>query len=323
MIKVGNTWIAVSDIDPSFICTFFATAACRRHHHSQVAEHCTLRQNCMIVLVLVASNAVFLLLLLACTAVLSMPLLLLLDPLRPVDYCFVSIDFLFCSCCRCAKVTTNAPTAATYWCLLCHTVAATAVAGCFCPCHRHHHWLIVAILDWLSDLLFCHWSFANDAAMAIFQWCCNCSFRHQHPCAAHYTMVPVLLPLPVIAIAIATGWLLLLFVVYCCRCRCFIYLFAVALVACDAATTWLSAPFPCAVALLTPPLLLLVATSTIVAGCRLIVASFLQSLPALANAAATAYFCCYQLCCLLHHGVWRPLAVVASCCSCCYPYCHQ
>jgi len=47
--------------------------------------------------------------------------------------------------------------------------------------------------------------------------------------------------------------------------------------ACDAATAWLSLPFPCAIVLLTPQLLLLVVISTIVAGCRLIVASFLQS----------------------------------------------
>jgi len=40
-----------------------------------------------------------------------------------------------------------------------------------------------------------------------------------------------------------------------------------------------------------------------VAGCQLIVATFLWSLEALANAAATAYFCCCHLCYWLHHSV--------------------
>jgi len=77
-----------------------------------------------------------------------------------------------------------------------------------------------------------------------------------------------------------------------------------------------------------PLLLLLAIISTIVAGCQLIVASFLRSLQAPANAAATTYFCCCDLCCLLHHcylccslhhSVWRPLAVGATCCSYCNP----
>ncbi len=85
--------------------------------------------------------------------------------------------------------------------------------------------------------------------LLFFQWCCNCTCWRHHPFAAHYTVVPVLLPLPVIAIAIPPVDCHLFSLLQ--SLSLFFHLFAIALVACDTAAAWLSAPFPCAVVLLT------------------------------------------------------------------------
>jgi len=79
--------------------------------------------------------------------------------------------------------------------------------------------------------------------------------------------------------------------------------------ACDAATAWLSPPFP-AIVLLTP-LLLLVVVSITVAGCRLLSCSH----SIISNAAVTTCFCCHLCCCC------TALAAVATCHSCCSHFC--
>jgi len=332
MIKVGNKWIAISAIEPPLFASLLQlqhaaiAITCHHCHHLQVAEHCTLQQNCMIVFVLVASVAMFLLLLLACTAVLSMPLLLVLTIIVHITtaiaaswllLCFY--DFLVCSCCCCdhAKVAATALAAGTY---------GACYAALLLPLLLLVAFALAIIISWLllfwNDFLICYF------ATALFcKWCRHCSLSNYSVTVLADSITPLLLTTPWCHSVAAS-----------CHCHCcwlivcllfaalivaVLLFFAVALVACDAATAWLSAHFPCAMVLLTPLLLLLVAISTIVAGCRLIVASFLWSLQALANAAASAYFAVVIWRPLAVVVIWRHLAVIATCCSCYHPYCCQ
>jgi len=197
------------------------------------------------------------------------------------------------SCCHCSGCCCH------FWCFLHHCCCATALCCLLLCCLRH--WLIVTFL-----IIFC---FAF-LPLRFCQWGCHCCFADDSATALADTITPflptaqwwhyccfLLLPSPPV------DWC---FCLCCCRCcgRCH-------LLARDAATAWLSSPFPCTIVLLTPLLLLLVVLSTIVAGCRLIVASLLWLLhpcqccgrSTLANVAASTCFCCCLLSGLLHHGV--------------------
>jgi len=178
----------------------------------------------MTVVVLVAIVAV-----LAASACLygsvAMPLLLLLATVVKFNTTIAAswlllhfCQFLVCWCCRCerSKAAATALAAATFGACYATTVAATAVAGSFCPHHRH--WLVVAFLD---RFLVCNFATAPLSMMLplrFCQWCCHCSAGCHHPFAAHCTILPLLLLCAVTAITIAAGWLfcrLLLWLLLC------------------------------------------------------------------------------------------------------------
>jgi len=213
MLNVGNTWIVNSGIDPSSIYTSFATASCHHNSHSQVAEHCMLWQNFTALFPVLLYSCCYCSLVQQCFQCHCCYCLLLLStsppPLQPVDYWCVSTDFLFCLCCRrdCAKVGTTALAAATFGACYTTLLLPLLLLVVFVLCIAIiNGWLL---LFWI-DFLICYFSTPHLPMMPpllFFQWCCNCTCWCHHPFAAHYTVVPVLLPLPVIVIAIPTSWL--------------------------------------------------------------------------------------------------------------------
>jgi len=256
-----------------------------------------------------------------------MPLLLLLAIVGNMTTAIVAVQLLLCfysffgllvlspwSCQSCATALT-ATVGACYATLLLPLLLLVA----FVLCHRHHHWLIVAIFGWFFDLLF--------LPLLICQLCRRCYFSMM--------LQLFLLTPPLLCCSLHHG---VTTVATSCHCHChrlivafvcillvsllpFFYLFAVVLVACDAATAWLSAPFSCAAVLLTPLLLLLVATL----ASLLLVASWLLQLscgrlkplqmlqppPTFAVVIfATGFTTVFE-------------GLVATCCSWCHPYRSQ
>jgi len=154
---------------------------------------------------------------------------------------------------------------------------ATILRYCCCwlllSCHVIGWLLLFWIIFWF---LFCHCSFFDDAATALLPMIRSATafadtitpFLLTAPWCHHYCWL-LLLPSPLPPVDCC-------FCLCCCGCCCFLLLRSLPL-ACDDSTAWLSPPFPCTIVLLTPLPLLLVVISTIVAGCQLIVASFLWS----------------------------------------------
>jgi len=188
----------------------FATAACRLHHHSQVAEHCTLRQtltdaHCQFSVFAAtawlygsASNATAITFCYGCqnhTIVASRWLLFCSYPFFSLLLLSLSPSCQSCShCCYCY-----------FWCLLQYNVAAKGFAACsVLAIAIDNGWLLLFIIDFLI----CSFATARlpmNAELVICWWCCHCFCWCHHPFAArlvpycHYCCC--LLPLPLLAVS--------------------------------------------------------------------------------------------------------------------------
>jgi len=280
----------------------FATAACRLHHHSQVAEHCTLRQtltdaHCQFSVFAAtawlygsASNATAITFCYGCqnhTIVASRWLLFCSYPFFSLLLLSLSPSCQSCShCCYCY-----------FWCLLQYNVAAKGFAACsVLAIAIDNGWLLLFILIFwfaLLPLLVCrwmpNWSFVDDAATAfadaitplLLAWCHTATTvaacYHSH-C------------LPSVDINLLSQ--LLSFCLWCCHCL--------------AATTFSMHHS--------------VAETTAVAACGCqhhhcwLPVTFLRSLhPCQCR---THHLLLLSSMLLLHRGVWKPVAAVAACHSC-------